>query len=187
MRTYAVYLWPRGGLASEIGSDTLFGAVCWAIRILGLDDVGDILTRFDPPRFAFSSTFLAYRVQEQIVRFYPRPAWLTLTPAEMDRLAAAENRQRPGSDLKAVKLGLVDRAKSLGKAVMLSEELFGMAASGAMDATRLMSLAVAQGKQPPEIERADTALITRSERVRVKPNGSAEKSGKAHSGTTQSD
>lgn len=57
MNTYAVYFKPLTPLASwPLGSDTLAGAVCWGIRLLGLMD-DDALSHWlekqkDQPRFA---------------------------------------------------------------------------------------------------------------------------------------
>jgi CRISPR-associated protein Csm4 len=167
MRTYAVYLWPRGALASEIGSDTLFGAVCWAIRLLGLADVGELLAGFSPPRFAFSSPFPVYRSGGERVRFYARPTWLDPTPADLDRVAADESLARPGANPKEVKLRLVDSAKIVAGASFVSEELFGQITSGATDARTLMERILARSAQDGKVERADSALITRTERLRV--------------------
>lgn len=95
MKYYAVYLKPRGAFASEIGSDTLFGAVCWALQVLGLTDVGALLQNFAPSRFAFSSTFPCYRVNGTTLRFYPRPMTGELLPAEVNQLAKEERQKNP--------------------------------------------------------------------------------------------
>ncbi len=168
MKTYAVYLWPRGSLASDLGSDTLFGALCWAIRVLDLDDVGQMLVQFDPPRFAFSSTFPVYRAGDAILRFYPRPIWLELNPDQVERLAQKEQKQRSRLTPTAAKVEIVERAKSLKGAAYVSEALFGELASGGLDAEGVMLRLKTSGSNPTDIERAGSTLMTRAERVRVK-------------------
>ena len=167
METYAVYLWPRGSLASEIGSDTLFGATCWALRVLGLADIGAMLARFDPPRFAFSSPFPVCRVGRELLRFYPRPLWLDLAPAALNRLAEAGIRENGSQPPKTVRLDLAERAKALSQVGYVSEALFGQIVRGELDATGLLGKTQAQGKQPAEVERNGAVLLTRSERAQI--------------------
>ena len=54
MKTFAVYLRPKGSVAGQIHSDTLFGAVCWAIRaVFGTRSLTEVLDSFDQhPLFA---------------------------------------------------------------------------------------------------------------------------------------
>lgn len=72
-----IYFVPRGNLASTITSDMLFGALCWGMRETGaLSDsaLSHLLANFDPPQFAFSNLFPAYRhEQAPVLRFYPKP------------------------------------------------------------------------------------------------------------------
>ena len=87
MNTYAIYLRPRGALASRLSSEMLFGAVCWGIQSPGLTDVGRLLKdQFAAPRFAFSAAFpLLYQLDDgqfkSSVRFYPRPVTFEVTPS----------------------------------------------------------------------------------------------------------
>ncbi len=129
MKYHAVYFKPRGALASEIGSDTLFGAVCWALHVLGLTDVGALLQNFSPPRFAFSATFPCYRVNGATVRFYPRPMTGELLPAQVNELADQERRMNPSKyksapDGKAVAAVVERYKKELKSAAYVSESVF---------------------------------------------------------------
>lgn len=176
METYAVYLWPRGSLASEVESDTLFGAVCWAIRVLGLTDVGALLEGFnDRPRFAFSSAFPVYRRGDgenaTAVRFYPRPLLPGLTPGQIDTLAEEEQRRRSPGGLKAAKVKVVEKAKQLEKKVYLSEALFAEVIRGQADTESLFRRFVAQGSRPQDIESVGNALITYNERRSLQKGG----------------
>lgn len=177
METYAVYLWPRGSLASEVESDTLFGAVCWAIRILGLADLGALLLGFDDqPRFAFSSTFPVYRQDNSesatLVRFYPRPLLLTLTPEQVEKLAKEERGQQ---SLKAAKAKVIEKAKHLDKKVYLSEALFAEAIQGRLGTEELFRRFVARGHRSQDIEAVGDALITYDERRSQQRRGVLEK------------
>ncbi len=120
METYAIYLWPRGALSSTIGSDTLFGAVCWGLRVLGLEDVTAMLAHFDPPRFAFSGAFPAVRMGRNITHFYPRP--LTTDPTLEDVNALSGDRSDRVGFIKR-KMVVADKAKQLKRAAWVSEAL----------------------------------------------------------------
>ncbi len=172
MNTFAVYMWPRSPLASDVGSDTLFGAACWAIRMLALTDVGQLLASFNPPRFAFSSAFPVYKAGSEMVRFYPRPIWLELSPAQAAQLAAQEGTRQSGK----AKLELIDQAKSLKKAAFVSEALFDEAVRGEIDAVKLVRRLKVHGAKPTDIEPADKVLVTQSERERIeKEKGTLER------------
>ncbi len=74
MLTWAVYLWPRGP-SRPIHSDTLFGALCWAWRVLyGREAVERFLSgASEEPPFVVSSAFPAIRNSNGVVRAYPMP------------------------------------------------------------------------------------------------------------------
>lgn len=164
METYAVYLWPRGSLASEIGSDTLFGAVCWALQILRLTDVGKLLGNFVPPRFAFSSLFPVYRPNGRKagiptpapLRFWPRPLTGSLTPGQVNQLAE-ELRQRKPSDYKhrpggAAVANVVDKDKrQLKPALYISEGLFKEIVETGLTAPDLYRRLVEKGSKGDDI------------------------------------
>ncbi len=131
MDRYAVYLKPRGSLASPIGSDTIFGAVCWALETLKLVKVGELLANFSPPKYAFSSLFPACRVEHnsnvEIVRFFPRPLMSGLAPAQIEELSAElretsafKERPKPAATVKVVE----NEKRWLKKATWMSESLF---------------------------------------------------------------
>jgi len=75
MKNYAVYLRPKGSFVSPIHSNTLFGAVCWAIRVIyGTISLEEMLATFNErPKFVLSSAFPFLRHGDQLVRFFPKP------------------------------------------------------------------------------------------------------------------
>jgi CRISPR-associated protein Csm4 len=115
MNTYAVYFKPRGALASwPLASDTLFGAVCWGMRMLGLMDDEHLTAwldshRDDPP-FAFSHAFPAYLNGKTPLRLYPRPATFQPAFADFNALALEWQKQKGGT-LKAAKAKLAEAGK----------------------------------------------------------------------------
>lgn len=130
MTTYAVYLRPRGALASPISSETLFGAVCWGLSLLG-QDVGALLQHFTPARFVFSSTFPAV-LGEGVdrLRFYPRPATLEATPAVVRR-AAERLAQKTHVPLKVAQVTVAKTLKrDLKSVTYLSEKTLARVATG---------------------------------------------------------
>lgn len=169
MDTYAVYLRPRGSLASELGSDTLFGAVCWAIRILGLvDDVEAMLEGFATrPRFAFSSAFPSFEEGEHRVRFYPRPCLPEMSPGQIEVLAQEECNKNPRLERKAAKVQVVQLAKRLDGKLYLSEALFGEVVRGEIDTVGLYRRFKKIGYNPQDIEAAGAVLISHGERRRL--------------------
>ncbi len=115
MNTYAVYFRPRGALASwPLASDTLFGAVCWGMRMLGLMD-GEHLTAWleahhDNPPFAFSHAFPAHKNGKTTLRLYPRPATFQPAIADFDTLALEWQKQKGGT-LKTAKSKMAEGGK----------------------------------------------------------------------------
>ncbi len=76
-----VYLHPLSPISTWPRSDTIFGAVCWALRALyGTDGLMGWLDRFssDDPPFIPSSAFPFTRSDGKTIRFLPKP--LSLLP-----------------------------------------------------------------------------------------------------------
>jgi CRISPR type III-A-associated RAMP protein Csm4 len=174
---YAVYLWPRGSLASDIESDTLFGAVCWALATLKMTDVDKLLRAFDAaPRFAFSSTFPAYQSDRGILRFWPRPLTGGLTPQQVNRLAADEVKKRRSAfehrPEAAAVVEIVEKEKRhLKKAAHVSEALFKEIVEQGLTVLELLQRLTNKGKQAGDIESLGGMLISYDERRRLSGNG----------------
>ncbi len=166
MNTYAVYLRPRGSLASELHSDTLFGAACWALRLLG-EDVGALLSSFDPPRFAFSSAFPCYVRRDKKIRFYPRPLTLEPTLEQIDALVLEEQKRQP---LKARErlVTLTGWAKKLRSVNYLSEELLTEVVTGKADGDQLLRRYREHSSGKNDVEKADDLLFSYAEKERVR-------------------
>lgn len=139
MNTYAVYFKPLTPLASwPLGSDTLAGAVCWGIRLLGLMD-DDALSHWlekqkDQPRFAFSQAFPVYFGPEKPIRFYPRPAHFQPTAQDYAAVKANSAYDSP----KALSLALAKIAKDLKKVHYVTEGVMHAIASGALQPCDLL-------------------------------------------------
>lgn len=172
METYAVYLKPRGSLASEVHSGTLFGAVCWAIEVLSLTDLEELLEGFnsDPP-FVFSSAFPCLWTGDSPLRFYPRPQLRGLSSEEVERLAEEQTRKDRRLHPKKAKWEVMEKAKELEKAAYVSEQLFGELVLGQTGTEGMWRRLKKTGTQPLDIEQVGAALLTTGERQRVEVRG----------------
>ncbi len=138
MNTYAVYFTPRGALATwPLASDTLFGAVCWGIRSLGLMDddqlTGWLEAQRAAPGFAFSHAFPAYLNGNASLRLYPRPATFQPKFDDFDILAAEwQQKQGNGMTLKSAKADVAVAGKRLKQLGYVSEGVLGQIAAGSL-------------------------------------------------------
>jgi CRISPR-associated protein Csm4 len=168
--TYAVYLRPRGALYSEVHSGTLFGAICWAIRTLGLADLPALLEGFnaDPP-FVVSSAFLCLWSGEARVRFYPKPCIPELTSEQVRQLAKETRGSNEGE--KDAKWRVVERAKRLQKAGYVSEALFEELVTGRTHTADLWRRWKDTGLRARDVEYAEGVLLTTGERQALEREG----------------
>lgn len=172
MNTYAVYLTPRGSLASELGSDTLFGAVCWGIRVLGLADLEQLLKGFSKETlFAFSSPCPWVQRNGYGVRFYPRPVMPELSLEELDQLAQERQSERRKWTSQEAKIEVVEKGKRLKEAEFVSESLLAEIVKGEVDTPGLLRRLVPSGYKDSHIEMAGLALITFPERRPLQNHG----------------
>ena len=177
MQTYAVYLKPRAALVGEIHSDTLFGAICWALRMLyGASYLEEMLTDFgEYPRFVLSSAF-PYGYRDGVkVRFYARPLLPELTSEQVKQLAREKVRRLRREDPLAEKrevVKVVKRAKRIKAAVYVSEQIFEEIVNGQMDTEVLFRrLRDGRGTVGNDVEQVGNTLITTGERKQIDPEG----------------
>lgn len=168
MKYHAVYFKPRGTLASEIGSDTVFGAVCWALHVLELTNVGALLRNFTPPRFAFSSAFPCYRINGTTLRFYPRPMPGEILPSEVNRLSEERRREKPSvyrarPEGAAVADVVEEYKKKLKPALYMSEPLFRECVERGVTTGALFRRLKTKGNQPEDVESAHRLLYRRAD------------------------
>ena len=170
MKNYAVYFTPRGSLhAEEIGSDTLFGAVCWAIAILGLDDVSKILEGFQQrPLFAFSSAFPFLSYDDGLLHFYPKPFLPELSPEQLERLVSQRLKEDSALQQKQTKLKVIEKAKLIKECQWVSADLFAQIVQGKSNQENLCQRLTRRGIPPADIEKWGSFLITSKEREEIK-------------------
>jgi len=174
MQTYPVYFWPRGTLASHLGSDTVFGAVCWAIRLLEQADVGELLANFDiHPRFAFSALSPVFRTMRNgthsEVRFYPRPLLPAISPQQVEALAKATQRSR--ESVIEAKMRILENAKEIKQRAYLSESLFTDIITGKTTMADLLRRLKKSGLGADDVEAIGNALISHAERLQLQSVG----------------
>lgn len=177
MTTYAVYLKPKSSFAGSIGSDTLFGALCWAVRALnGEGTLKGMLEQFtkasavdQSPPFAVSSTFPYLHHDSMKVRLYPKPLIPDLTSDQVKQLAGlAMQRHRALSSSQQAMVATVEKAKGVKGVSYVSEGLFAQIVRGETDTRRLCERLVVLGSADADIVRWGSALITHGERKRVR-------------------
>lgn len=166
METYAVHLRPRGSLASwPLSSDTLFGAVCWGIKILNLlPDLSEWLSQAIPP-FASSAAFPAlYQDGRPLLRFYPRPVSFAVGANTLTSLAAEIQKQDKIS-LKAAQVKLRDLAKLVNGLTYVSEGIFEDIVLGKLSPVEV--LRSIHNKKGP-VQRSMGVLMKPAERQMIK-------------------
>lgn len=174
METYPIYLYPRGALASRLTSDTLFGAICWAIRMLALADVGEWLKTFSAqPAFAVSAPLPIVRPGPGAapVRFYPRPFLPPLNARRVEMLVVEEFKRYPREEKIAARLRVTARAKKLKQKSYLSEALFTEVVNGQLDGAALYQRYTETGAAASDIEAVGSALLSYPERRRIQETG----------------
>jgi len=143
MNTYAVYFRPRGALATwPLASDTLYGAVCWGIRTLGLMEDADLTAWLESQRakpvFAFSHAFPLYQKAKTQIRMYPRPATFQPSSADFDSLVelyqAKKSVTRKEAQVEAAVAG-----KKLKKLDYVTEGLLNQIAKGTLKPVEALS------------------------------------------------
>ncbi|GBD39334.1 hypothetical protein HRbin37_01609 [bacterium HR37] len=120
MRTYRITLRPQSAITSIPSSDTLFGAICWSIRLLyGDKKLKEILSRFssnDPP-FILSSSF---PISSSGIMFFPKPKLKKLSPSTLISIANKEQRE---NKKKEALFHVITKYKKFSKISYLSEGL----------------------------------------------------------------
>lgn len=125
METFAVYFRPRGSLASTVSSDTLFGAICWAVKLLGLQtDLAGWLTSPSGPPFAVSALFpVRFAGDRPVLRLFPKPINFEAIPSQLNNLSH-ELAQASSNNLKNVRIELAGVSKNLKRVQHVSEAVF---------------------------------------------------------------
>jgi CRISPR-associated protein Csm4 len=172
VETLTVLLTPCGSYTSDLNSDTLFGAVCWALADLKLVEVGPLLEGFEAePHFAFSSVFPRLHADGAEVKLYPMPLIPPLRAEQLKRLS--ERLAGASGNVKRAKQETVQRAKQLAKVMYVSERIFGEIVRGETDAETLAGQLKDREENKPEeagVEAVGRALLTRDERQLFSPD-----------------
>lgn len=149
-----VYIEPRAPFTKGVPrSDTLFGAVCWAIRLLyGESALQSLLAEFDravsdgaEPPFLLSSLFPYFEDEKGKILFLPRPL---MPPAQID----INNVKSYRAFKKLRKVGYVSRA------------VFEQMANGRLDE---LTLFAEMAKDGSGYSLQSSALVTAEERERI--------------------
>ena len=177
MQTYGIYLYPKSTFLSLPTSDTLFGAICWAIYHLWNEKkLEDILKDFtnQRPRFILSSTF-PYLVQNKCkVRFFPKPLFPQPTSQQLAKKGMKDEIGTDDLNYKRGSVKIVERLKEIKKAPFISESLFSQLVEGRLDLKGIYPRFKKKGAIPEDIEKIGNSLITYEEREKIDPEGKLE-------------
>lgn len=151
MPTLAIRLRPKSSVGAWLSSDTLFGSICWAIRLTEDEQVlRQWLDRCqsDPSKWVLSSAFPFFDTDKSL-HFLPKPLTLNLD-VEMVALVAGNDRKKL--------LVTMGQAKAKSKCAYISETLFASAAKGELKERDLLEKVLSG-----EIEIRGGFILTKSE------------------------
>lgn len=174
MQTYTVYLRPKSSFVTWPSSDTIFGALCWAIwHLYGKDILEDSLKKWKlKPEFILSSAFPCVIRERNYVRFFPKPLLSDLTSDDVNNFALKQSKNKDPKSLefKIEVVKVVEKAKELKKACYVSEEIFGKIVRGEANTKKLYEVLKQRGTVPDDIEKIGNVLITAEEREKIDPH-----------------
>lgn len=113
MKEYIIHLEPQSSFETTLHSDTLFGAICWGIRMLfGENKLLETLEAFstDPP-FFLSSAF-PFRKNRY---FLPMPVMEPIAHAVLEQFLDKEKTERSYHSTKTGKIEIIDKYKLFNK------------------------------------------------------------------------
>lgn len=151
MNEYLVRMLPRSSVESRLGADTLFGAFCWAIRVLyGERELVRILEGFNQaPLFVLSSAF-PFKSYEDDIRYYlPMPIYPPIVLNELIRLAHNENlslSSKPYHSKKQRWVYVSEKYKEFQKIQWISREHFMVTAGKGIGGGRILFQEYLEGR-----------------------------------------
>jgi CRISPR-associated protein Csm4 len=169
-KDYLIDLTPISSFEGFPTSDTIFGAICWAIRILpkdkgyGEEKLKEILKEFKentkPPSFILSSAFPIIKRGSKEVYFFPKPFGEDLNHQQISDIAnqLKEKIKSEFSPLYSDNLSLVvvtQAYKTFKKDKFVSRKLFSEILPGKANEYRLFSLYLDGKKFKPESFKPD--------------------------------
>jgi CRISPR-associated protein Csm4 len=167
MQTYAVYLKPKSSFITLPTSDTIFGALCWAImHLYGEEILKPLLTIFNKePKFILSSAFPYLERDGTRIRFFPKPLIRDLKSDHVGKLAEEKVGKLDNNslDLKRAVIFATEKLKDIKKISYVSEILFKEIVENSLD---LQGLYEGLAKKRT-IEKIGSALISLGERESI--------------------
>lgn len=142
MNSYRVYLRPKSSFGTWPTSETLFGAMCWAVyHLYGKTVLESMLNDYNAnPKFVVSSAFPFLEKPGSLIHFYPRPMIRELTVNEVEALAEKETAGAAAHDSLPFKQKIVtitEKLKSIKRTAFVSESIFTEIVRGGFDMTSL--------------------------------------------------
>jgi CRISPR-associated protein Csm4 len=173
MKTYAVYLKPKGSILGEISSDTIFGAFCWAIfNLYSAKELEEVLSKFnEEPKFLISSPFPYLRNSENKIRFFPKPKFPAPSFKFLEGLAKKETKNNNSLNFKRAWLSVKEIFEEIKNTLFLSEQIFYKVVSGKLSLPDIFRNLKSIGYLENDLEKIEKAIISHPERKSVDPQG----------------
>lgn len=130
MKEYRIVMKPRSSVETKVSSDTLFGALCWAVRVLyneaNLEQLLDQFRNNTPP-FLISSAFPFKKIDGSYIFFLPKPIYPFLNTDQFPSLMASgikPQNKKPYHSAKLEKISIFTKYKTYKKTEYISHILF---------------------------------------------------------------
>lgn len=175
MQTYAVYLKPKSSCITWPTSDTIFGALCWAIYHLYSRNnhaaLENMLAEFEAkPKFILSSAFPCLNKGGIRIRFFPKPLIRDVQGNDIERLAGVKAGPRADKDsllFKQAVVAVAQKLKALKKISYVSEAIFRQMVEGLLTLEGIYRRIRHCGVIDEDIEKIGNTLITTAERKKI--------------------
>jgi len=178
METYAVYLKPKSSFITWPASDTIFGAICWAVyHLYGKPVLEEMLNDFNSkPKFVLSSAFPYLQHNGSKVHFFPKPLLGELKSGDIEKLVKQGMNQIVKSgeealDFKRSVVSVSQDLKHIKKVSYVSEALFKEIVDGSLTLREIYHRLKKKGAISKDIEKLGNSLISFDEREKIDPEG----------------
>jgi CRISPR-associated protein Csm4 len=176
MRNYRVYLRPKSSFVTWPTSDTIFGALCWAIyHIYGEIELEKMLKDFNQkPRFILSSSFPYILGKNYKVHFFPKPLIKYPKSTDIENIIKSNLIQMGKSDFKSLDynkefISFNEKFKEINKIFYISESIFYEFIENYFDIYEICYRLRGKGNTEKDLEKIGNTLISFKERENLDP------------------
>lgn len=174
MQTYAIYLKSKSSFITWPASDTLFGALCWAVyHLYGKGTLEKMVAEFyNKPKFILSTAFPYLERDGVRIHFFPKPLIRGLKNDEVERLAGENVRKKLDTESLNFKQEIIivsEKLKALKKVSYVSESLFKEIVEESLNIKEIYQRLRDRRTIEKDIEKLGNVLISFGEREKIDP------------------